>query len=181
MLTVITVVRETSEHVAQIRQLTIDAFSSCDLGHNGEADLIDAIREQCDGVLSLVALDGVQVVGHIMFTPATIATDSTLVQGMALAPMAVLPQVQRTGIGSTLVNEGVRCVEASDAAFTLVAGHPTFYQQLGFLPAQQFSILHGFDGMPQDIFFIRINDEASLLSNGRAYYNPVFGAQHDAR
>ena len=66
-----TIVVENPKHYDAVRQLTIDAFASSELGHNGEAELIDAVRAHCDGLLSLVALDDGQAVGHILFSPAT--------------------------------------------------------------------------------------------------------------
>lgn len=174
----ITVVRETPENFDAVRRLTVNAFAASELGHNGEADLIDAVRDQCDEVISLVALDDDRVVGHILFSRATIQLESSTIHGMGLAPMSVLPTDQRRGVGSQLVREGLRHVADTDAAFTIVAGHPEYYPRFGFLPAKQFSVTHGFAGMPQGILFLHISDQAIRLTDGLAYYHPVFGSQH---
>jgi predicted N-acetyltransferase YhbS len=68
------IVEEMPQHYAAVRQLTIDAFAHSDLGYNGEADLIEAIHEHCEISLSLVAIHDNEVVGHILFSPATIRT-----------------------------------------------------------------------------------------------------------
>jgi GNAT superfamily N-acetyltransferase len=73
-------------------------------GTSAEADLVDTLRARQKVVLSLVAvLDG-RVVGHILFSPAAIESGGELFPVVALAPMAVLPEYQRKGVGSLLVS-----------------------------------------------------------------------------
>lgn len=174
------IVQEMPKHYAAVRNLIIDAFAHSDLGYNGEANLIEAIREHCDISLSLVAINDNQVVGHILFSPATIRTESSTIHGMALAPLAVLPSHQRLGIGTMLVTDGLRRITQSTADFIIVAGHRDYYPRFGFIPAQDLSITHGFKGMAQDILFIRRNGQnrSSLNNGGLAYFDTVFGPQH---
>jgi putative acetyltransferase len=174
------IVKEMPKHHAAVRQLTIEAFAHSALGHNGEADLIEAIREHCGVSVSLVAIDDNHVVGHILFSPATIRTGSSTMHGMALAPLAVLPAHQRLGIGAMLVTDGLRRTQ-SIADFIIVAGHRDYYPRFGFNPAKELSIMHGFKGMSQDILFIRVNDrnQSSLNNNGGlVYFDTAFGPQH---
>lgn len=175
-----TIVRESPEHIFDIRQLTIDAFTASMLGHHGEADLIDAIRNQADVYLSLVAIEADRIVGHILFSPAIIRSQTSVAHGMGLAPMAVLPTHQRLGIGSALVIDGLERLAETASAFTIVAGHVDYYPRFGFLPARDFGITHGFKGMPQETFFIRPRSAAiaSRLNGGHAYYHSAFGPQH---
>lgn len=177
-----TIVAETPEHFESIRRLTIEAFDASDFGHNGEADLVESIRDQCDNgeMVSLVAVDEGCVVGHIMFSRAEIRLESSVLHGMGLAPMSVDPAHQRRGVGSMLVREGLQRTAQFANAFTVVAGHPDYYPRFGFASAQQVSVTHGFYGMPQDVLFLHIPDESVLpkLSGGRVYYHSVFGPQH---
>lgn len=176
-----TIVRESPEHFCDVRQLTIDAFAASKLGHHGEADLIEAIRIQSDNYLSLVAIEAERIVGHILFSPATIRTKTSVAHGMGLAPLAVLPTHQRLGIGSALVNDGLQRLAETASAFTIVAGHVDYYPRFGFLPARGYAITHAFKGMPQEILFVRPRSAAiaSRLNGGRAYYHAAFGPQHD--
>jgi putative acetyltransferase len=76
-----------------------------------EANIVDALRANCPDPLSLVALTGSSIVGHILFSPVVIECGKGPVTGMGLAPMAVLPEYQRQGIGSGLVRTGIACLK----------------------------------------------------------------------
>ena len=173
---------ELPDHQAAIRHLTEAAFAASEFGHSGEANLIDELRTASDQALSLVAIQEAEVVGHILFTPVSIHCCDQKCEGMGLAPLSVLPTFQRNGIGSQLVTAGLRQLSSLNTAFTVVAGHPDFYSRFGFVPAADFGITHGFAGMPQDIFLIHADDWRSLqhARNGRAYYLPEFGPQHNS-
>ncbi len=134
----------------QIRKVTMDAFANSRFGHNGEADLIDALRRNCDQLLSLVAWSDNEIVGHILFSPVVIRTSQTELYGMGLAPMSVMPAVQNIGVGSSLATTGLDRLFATDCPFVVVLGHPTYYPRFGFQPAWQFRISHGFVGIAQD-------------------------------
>src|SRR5437773_8727579 len=71
-----------------------------------EANLVDALREQAEPIVSLVADDDGTIVGHILFSPVTLCGHAEP-RIMGLAPMAVLPAKQRRGIGSALVRSGL--------------------------------------------------------------------------
>jgi putative acetyltransferase len=115
---------ETPRDVGQVRMINIAAFEQPD-----EADLVDALRAGCPEVVSLVAeLDG-RVVGHILFSPVTVPAGERTLRGMGLAPMAVLPEHQRDGIGARLVEEGSpqRAGAVRDRARP-----PGYYPRFGF-------------------------------------------------
>src|ERR1700754_4219750 len=78
------------------------AFNTSD-----EALLVDQLRQNGKVILSLVAVHDGQVVGHILFSPIVIATAGRTIDGVGLAPMAVLPEFQNQGIGSQLVKAGL--------------------------------------------------------------------------
>ena len=95
---------ECSEDVAAIAHVNREAF-----GSDVEARLVEALRHERAVIASLVAVDeGGQVVGHILFSPVTIITASHEMRVASLAPMAVAPARQRTGIGSMLVSRGLQ-------------------------------------------------------------------------
>lgn len=117
-----------------------------------EARLVDVLRDKADPCVSLVAETDGEVVGHILFTPVSLAeAGTTLIMG--LAPMAVRPARQRRGIGSGLVNEGLaRCRELGAGA-VVVLGHPGYYPRFGFSPASRFGVGSEYD-VPDDAFML---------------------------
>jgi putative acetyltransferase len=125
----VSVREETPADLEAIRGVNRRAF-----GREEEARLVDALRDGGYARISLVAEEGGQVVGHILFSDLPIITAAGTLHALALAPMAVLPDRQRQGVGSRLVREGLRaCAEAGHRA-VVVLGHPDYYPRFGFSP-----------------------------------------------
>ena len=123
--------KERPEDIAAIRDVNDRAF-----GQQQEGHLVDALRSHGAPLLSLVAtLDG-RVVGHVLFSPATVGA----VAGAALGPMAILPDCQRQGIGSELVEAGNRIIRDSGCPFVIVLGHAHYYPRFGLRPASTHGI-----------------------------------------
>ncbi|MGF1520282.1 MAG: GNAT family N-acetyltransferase [Nodosilinea sp.] len=101
-----------------------------------EADLVDQLRG-VPHTLSLVALVEGAIVGHIFFSPVTVAvTQAEDAPLLGLAPLAVLPEFQRRGLGSQLVRQGLTLCAPRDAKAVVVLGDPSYYGRFGFVPAQ---------------------------------------------
>jgi putative acetyltransferase len=117
-----------------------------------EVDLVDALRQQVPNLVSLVAEHEGSIVGHILFSPVTLSSRPEL-QIMGLAPMAVAPQHQRTGIGTALVNAGLdRCRKIGVGAVA-VLGHAAYYPRFGFLAAKRFGIGCEYN-VPDEVFMV---------------------------
>ena len=139
-----------------------------------EAELVDALREQAHPIISLVAEDsGGEVVGHIMFSPVTLDSSPNL-KIMGLAPMAVLPQYQRKGIGSALVKAGLKQCNQMGFEAVIVLGHPNYYPRFGFLPSMKFGIKSQYD-VPEDVFMaIELIPDALNGKTGIVKYHSAF-------
>jgi putative acetyltransferase len=133
-----------------VRNVNLRAF-----GQTLGADLVDTLWENCPDLLSLVALEGNRVVGHILFSPATITDEERMIEGVGLAPMAVLPDVQRQGIGSELVRAGIEKLASSRCPFVIVLEHPEYYPRFGFGRASGYGIKSEWE-VPDDAFMILI-------------------------
>jgi putative acetyltransferase len=101
-------------------------------GQDAEARLVDAIRDSGYVRASLVAEQDGQVVGHILFSDLPIVTEAGTVPALALAPLAIVPELQNQGIGSALVRRGLEVCKEQGHRIVVVLGHPHFYQRFGF-------------------------------------------------
>ncbi|UCH88077.1 MAG: N-acetyltransferase [Thermoplasmata archaeon] len=124
-------------------------------GQKNEADLVDALRETDNYIkeLSFVAeLEG-RVVGHILFSKIEIQTESGMVPALSLAPMAVRPEYQGQGIGSKLIEHGLRECEQRGHKIIVVIGHPEYYIRFGFGQAKPRGLDVTFD-VPDEAFMV---------------------------
>jgi putative acetyltransferase len=118
---------ESSADLAAIQQVNSLAFAQEDEGR-----LVDALRAGGFVRVSLVAEVEGQIVGHILFSDLPIISADRIVPALALAPMAVLPDHQRKGIGSQLVRQGLETCREQGHKIVIVLGHPHFYLRFGF-------------------------------------------------
>ena len=137
-------------------------------GRTNEAALVDALRAGGRVALALVAEDDGAVVGHMLFSLAAIGPESVL----ALAPLAVAPALQRQGIGSALVREGLARVGERDEPLVVVLGNPAYYARFGFRPAGEFGIDPPFERWRPDFQAVRLPAYRPVL--GTAIYPPEF-------
>lgn len=110
-----------------IRKLNQLAFQG-----DQEARLVDDLRNDGAVVASLVAVEEDQIVGHVLFSDITIETEAGVLHALALAPMAVLPDHQRRGIGSALVRHGLELCRERGNSIVLVLGISRIYPRFGF-------------------------------------------------
>ncbi len=101
----VTIRSETDADVTAISEVTVAAFNSLEISSHTEQFIIEALRAAKTLSISIVAeLDG-RVIGHIAFSPLTISDGARNWYG--LGPVSVLPELQRQGIGKTLIQEGL--------------------------------------------------------------------------
>ncbi len=100
-------------------------------------DLVKGLLNDPSAVplLSLLAVNKDDAVGHILFTNARIMDAKDTVSSVILAPLAVIPEAQSQGVGGQLINEGLKRLAQSGVALVFVLGHPEYYPRHGFRPA----------------------------------------------
>ena len=79
---------EESEDCAAVRLVNEQAF-----GRRDEADLVDRLRNQGAVLASFVAEIEGRIAGHILFSRMSIETADKSVPAVALAPLAVIPEL----------------------------------------------------------------------------------------
>ena len=160
---------ENREDIPAIGKVNEAAFDT-----GAEARLVDALRDGGVISLSLVALINHGIVGHILFSPVVIESESSSLAALGLGPMAVLPAYQRKGIGSELVKVGLEKCLALGLSAVVVLGHPDFYPRFGFVPSTQYSIISEYD-VPAEVFMVKELRQGALAGQtGIAKYHHLF-------
>ena len=159
---------ERPEDRAAIRFVNEQAF-----GRRDEADLVDQLRDQGDVLASFVAeVDG-EIVGHIFFSRMSIQTIEKSVPAVALAPLAVLPKMQRQSVGAQLVVHGLNWLRRGTERIVLVLGHPDYYRRFGFSPDKARFLESPFNAEA----FMALELKPNALENvcGKVRYPDAFG------
>lgn len=151
----------------------IHAVNSRAFETDAEARLVERLREAGDVLASIVAVEGAQVVGHALFSPAAIEYASSLLAVGALGPVAVMPERQRGGIGSAVIGAGVARCWAHGVQAIIVLGHPDYYGRFGFVRADRWGIRCEFDA-PPEAFMILWSGGAAPHGPGVAHYHSAF-------
>jgi putative acetyltransferase len=139
---------ENPEDVEAVRNINIAAF-----GRENEANLVDRLRGSAS-TFSFVALLSDRIVGHIFFSPVVVEGKcSRNLSILGLAPVAVLPNYQRQGIGTLLIRQGLKECARSGFNAVVVLGHPDFYSRFGFIPASRKSLKCEYD-VPDEAFMV---------------------------
>jgi len=166
-----TIQEETEQNLQGIRLVHRLAFQRDD-----EAEVVDRLRENCPVFISLVAKIGDKVIGHVLFTPARlIQNQGWSIEGLGLAPLAVLPEYQKQGVGTGLCVEGLTRAALSEFPFVVVLGDSAYYPRFGFKIASTFGIRCAYENVPDEAFMIKILKPKIVTDvEGVVYYRQEF-------
>ncbi len=121
---------EIESDIQVVAEITQTAFQTLAISQHTEQFIISALRAAGALTVSLVAQIDEDVVGHVAFSPVTISDGSPDWYG--LGPVSVLPEHQRHGIGTALINEGLSRLKARGAQGCVLVGEPAYYRRFGF-------------------------------------------------
>lgn len=144
-------------------------------GQDAEAKLVDALHHGGYVRHSLVAEDGGEIVGHVLFSRLPIITATGVVEALALAPMAVIPSCQRQGIGTKLVEDGLWACREAGHKIVVVLGHPAFYPRFGFSAKLALPLTSPFGG-GEAWMALELTPGALAGVSGRVEYPPPFSS-----
>jgi putative acetyltransferase len=123
---------ETPADIPAIHALTEAAFLHAPHTSHTEHYIVDALRAAGELAVSLVALDGDELVGHIALSAVALSDGST--GWFGLGPISVAPARQGQGIGSRLIERALDALREKNAAGCVLLGDPLYYQRFGFAP-----------------------------------------------
>ena len=142
----ITVRAEQPQDIDTITRLTEAAFLHAAHSSHTEHFIVNALRDAGQLALSLVALDGEQIVGHVALSPVTLSSGVTGWYG--LGPISVWPAQQGLGIGSALMHAALAALRQQGAAGCVLLGDPGYYARFGFRPQPGLTL----PGVPPEYF-----------------------------
>lgn len=159
-----------------VRKLIIEAFTQSEHGYHDEADLVDKIRldDAYDHELELVAIVADEIVGHGLLSEIKIINEQATHTGLALAPLAVLPEKQKQGIGSEILTEleqhaiqkGYRCIT--------ILGDPEYYGRLSYTQAKNWNISFPFEVSDAYCLIKELQSNALQNVSGEVKYLAAF-------
>src|SRR5687767_12144182 len=117
---------------SQSDEAGIEAVLTAAFPSNLEAALFKLLRNRGKCSVSLVAVDDKQIIGHVLFSPVELHAPDGRLNGLGLAPLAVLPEHQRQGVGTRLVQAGIAACRTLGSGFIVVLGEPEYYGRFGF-------------------------------------------------
>ncbi|MBN1553175.1 MAG: N-acetyltransferase [Phycisphaerae bacterium] len=138
---------ETPADADAITDVTEAAFRTLDISNHTEQFIIAALRDAGALAISLVAELKGRVVGHIAFSPVNMSDGTENWYG--LGPVSVLPEYQRQGIGSALIQQGLSRLRDRNARGCCLVGHPGYYTRFGFQNVDSLA----YEGVPPEAFF----------------------------
>lgn len=172
----ITIRTETADDYRQVAEVITAAFQSDEFSGHEETQLVEKLRKSAAFVpeLSLVAVADHQIVGHILLTRAFITHGEQTFPSLSLAPVSVLPEFQRQGIGSQLIKEAHQ--RAKDLGFTsvIVLGHEEYYPRFGYKPTSQYAIELPFGAPPENCMIVALTNNGLDGVSGKVEYPKEF-------
>ncbi len=160
---------EQPKDFAAVRDLNLAAFPN-----PAEANLVDELRANSKAALSLVAVQDNRIVGHILFSPVTVESNDGEHPVLGLAPMAVLPELQRQGVGSLLVTAGLAHCKRTGVGSVIVLGHSDYYPRFGFEKASHFGVRCEYDVPDEYFMLVELIEGAGGRISGMVRYQPEF-------
>jgi len=159
-------------------ELTEKAFETLEISDHNEGKLVHKLRKALTFIeeLSLVAELNGQVVGHILFTPIVIDNGGQQFPSLVLAPVSVLPEFQKMGVGGQLIRAGHQKAKELGFQSVILLGHPGYYPRFGYRSASTWGIKTHFD-LPSDDVFMAVELTENALSgvSGMVIFPPEFG------
>lgn len=153
----------------EVRKLIISAFTASEHGYNDEAQLTDDLRNGREKTFEIVAIDDGELAGHALLSEASIENT----KGLVLAPISVLPNHQRSGVGTKLMQNIDDIALENKYEFISILGDPKYYERFGYFEADKVGVKSPMK-VESKYFMIKLFNDVIQL-NGTLKYADAFG------
>jgi predicted N-acetyltransferase YhbS len=125
--------------------------------------------------LDMVAISKNRIIGHIIITKANVVnTQNKEHQVLCAGPISVIPEFQKKGIGTKLLNESIAIAKHLGYSGMILFGHPDYYHRFGFVNAQNYGITTK-EGMNFEPFMVlELYPNALAAVRGKFYEDKAF-------
>lgn len=164
--------QENQNDYKEVYSVVKKAFETAEHSDGNEHDLVTVLRNSKNFIpeLSLVAIEDNKIVGYILFTKVKIGD----YEEVALAPLAVLPEFQKKGIGGSLIKKGHEIAKKLGYHYSIVLGSEKYYPKFGYVPAIKYGIEAQFQVDSENFMAVKLNDSIMEIK-GIVEYAKEFG------
>ena len=172
--------QEEPHDIPKIADVIRKAFKGVGHSDHREHLMVDRLRNSAAFVpeLSILAESSHGIVGHIMLTKVLIRNSASFSVSLALAPLSVLPEFQRQGIGRTLIVEAHRRAKQLGFQTVIVRGHADYYPKFGYERMKDHDIRLPFDVHESNCMVASLLDGEFPQLSGVVEYPPEFMEQN---
>ncbi len=152
----------------------VQAVVAAAFGQDDEAALVGRLwAADAITIERLADIDG-EIVGYCAFSPVICAPalDGVL---LGLAPVAVAPDHQRTGLGAAMIKDGLKACREAGVRLLAVLGDPKYYTRFGFEPGAAKNIRWAVQDAG-DAFRVITDDDMITAEPRLVHYHPAFDA-----
>lgn len=163
---------EREEDAGTIRAVTLAAFADMPYSEQTEAAIVEALRAAGALAVSLVAVEGGEIVGHVAFSPVTI-NGAAAPGWFGVGPLSVRPDRQKSGFGTALMRAGLARLAEGGAKGCVLVGDPGYYRRFGFRASDTLA----YPDLPAEYF--QVLELATAAPSGTVAFHPAFAACDD--
>lgn len=173
----LTIREEEIKDYNEVEKVVEESFKTAEFSDKDEHNLVRRLRNSNEFIkeLSLIAEEENKILGHVLLTKALIKGESTSYETLALAPLAVLPEYQKSGIGKNLMNKAIERARELGYKSIVVLGHENYYPKFGFEKASKYGVEAPFE-VPDEAYMILellqggLNGISGIVEYSKAFF-----------
>lgn len=173
----LTIREEEIKDYNEVEKVVEESFKTAEFSDKDEHNLVRRLRNSNEFIkeLSLIAEDENKILGYVLLTKALIKAESTSYETLALAPLAVLPEYQKSGIGKNLMNKAIERARELGYKSIVVLGHEKYYPKFGFEKAIKYGVKAPFE-VPDEAYMILellpggLNGVSGIVEYSKAFF-----------